>query len=222
MLVVTEEAYPLSYTEKGDNEVKGLATNFVKELLLKANIEYEIKILPWSRAYKMAVEHENVLIYSIAKTSARNEKFYWIGNILNLNYHLFSLSSRKHDIVPKVANNYKNNSIGVISDSASHQHLKYLNYSNLIPVQNTDQLFEILKKKRVDLLLGSMLGINYFVKRNQLSKDYFHRVHTFHNLEVKLYIAVSKKTDEKLVLRLKEAFDSLKDQDSFKQLSTLI
>ena len=41
--------------------------------------DYQIRLYPWARAYDMALKEPNVLIFLIARTSARETQFKWAG-----------------------------------------------------------------------------------------------------------------------------------------------
>ncbi|MBA4366572.1 MAG: hypothetical protein C0403_02920, partial [Desulfobacterium sp.] len=56
--VVTENWSPYNFEEKG--VVKGSSTETVRKVLEKANIKHTIKVYPWARSYKMALEQKNV------------------------------------------------------------------------------------------------------------------------------------------------------------------
>ena len=85
--VVTEDTFPLQYLENG--KVTGPATNLVEQVLLAAGVTYNIEVLPWARAYQLALTEPNILIYSLAKTTARLNAFKWVGKITALDYYLY-------------------------------------------------------------------------------------------------------------------------------------
>ncbi|WP_447649222.1 substrate-binding periplasmic protein [Pseudomonas abietaniphila] len=90
--VVTENLSPYNMIENG--EVTGLSTDVVKAVLSSVGDSPRIEVLPWARAYDIALHSENVLIYSIARTPARERLFKWVGAIAPTNWYLFSLSDR--------------------------------------------------------------------------------------------------------------------------------
>ena len=52
-------------------------------------------MVPWKRAYITTLNRPNTLIYTIAKTELRKNKFHWIGKISNRKVSLFRLRSRQ-------------------------------------------------------------------------------------------------------------------------------
>ncbi len=61
--VVTESTYPYRYLE--NDKVVGITVNLVEAVLNRANLDYQISIYPWAKAYKIAKTTPNVLIFSM-------------------------------------------------------------------------------------------------------------------------------------------------------------
>lgn len=119
--VITEDTFPLQYLENG--KVSGPATALVEQVLSAAGISYHIEVAPWARAYHLALTEPNVLIYSIAKTTTRTEKFKWVGQIMALDYYLYGAIDSDVDFqTPLEA--LKQYQIGTVRDSAVYQYLQ--------------------------------------------------------------------------------------------------
>jgi polar amino acid transport system substrate-binding protein len=76
--VVTELLEPYQI-EKADGSLGGFSTEVVEALFKITKDQASIKIMPWARAYEVALNQPNTLIYSIAHTQMRDKKFHWIG-----------------------------------------------------------------------------------------------------------------------------------------------
>lgn len=90
--IVTEELPPYNMTQ--DGKVTGMSTEVLQAVLKEAGVEAPIQVMPWARAYELALNDSNVLIYSIARTSAREALFQWVGGIAPTNWYLYSLAER--------------------------------------------------------------------------------------------------------------------------------
>ena len=75
--VVTEDWKPFSYLDK-NNKITGSTAEKVRRILTLAGIPYTLEILPWTRAYRVAIKEPNVLIYSILYSHERSDKFHFI------------------------------------------------------------------------------------------------------------------------------------------------
>jgi len=91
--VVTEDFPPYSYLDNG--KLTGVSTEVVQAVMKAVGAETEIEVYPWARAYKMALEKENILIYSIGRIKERESLFKWVGIIAPCDIHLFKLKKRK-------------------------------------------------------------------------------------------------------------------------------
>jgi len=92
ILVVTE-ASSFAYLE--NNQVKGIGTDLVKEVMATAKLTYSIHLYPWARSYRYATTQANTLIYALSRTKERERQFHWVGKILSLNYKFYRLNSRQ-------------------------------------------------------------------------------------------------------------------------------
>jgi polar amino acid transport system substrate-binding protein len=90
--VVTEELPPYNMSENGS--VTGLSTEIVQTVMKGVGASAKIEVLPWARAYDLALHTENLLIYSIARTAEREHLFKWVGAIAPTRWYIFSLSDR--------------------------------------------------------------------------------------------------------------------------------
>ena len=90
--IVTEELPPYNMTR--DGKVTGMSTEVLQAVLEEAGVQAPIQVMPWARAYELALNESNVLIYSIARTSAREALFQWVGGIAPTNWYIYSLAER--------------------------------------------------------------------------------------------------------------------------------
>ncbi len=210
--VVTEEWAPYNYMENG--EVVGVATDVVKATLAKAGIEAEIKVYPWARAYNMALEQENVLIYAIYRSEKRENLFKWIcpANPPN-DYFLFKLKKRT-DLIINSLEEAKKYQVGVMKDDNGHQFLLGKGFEddkNLDITSDEDTNLRKLFGERVDFIPGAELTLAARLKKLELS---------FGELEktVPMYagepdsscMAFSKQTSDELVERVRAAHEQVK------------
>ena len=204
--IVTEDAYPLQYMDK--NEVSGPTTALVKAMLEHADISYKIKMMPWARAYQIALKEPNTLIYSIARNDDREPHFQWIGRIFELEYYLVGLDSLSL-AQPMTLASVKHLRVGAIRDSATYQYLKEQGFSNLHVLDRAEQMINMLKSSRIDLF-----PVNYSVlkpvcaKLNISCQDISAKIKLIQP-STSLYLALSQSTDPKLVERLRHSYQHI-------------
>lgn len=139
--VVTEDWKPYNYME-GD-KIVGFSTEIVEAVLQKAKVSFTLQLYPWSRSYKMALEEQNVLIYTIARTGERENLFKWVGPFAPRLVYLFKLKKRA-DIVLNTLEDAKKYKIGVVRDDATTQLLLQNGFEvntqlDIVPTEDINQ-----------------------------------------------------------------------------------
>jgi polar amino acid transport system substrate-binding protein len=77
LYLATELSTPSSM--QVDGQLTGFATDKVRMIMERAEIDYEIEVLPWKRAYLLAQTQANVCIYSTTRIPEREKLFKWVG-----------------------------------------------------------------------------------------------------------------------------------------------
>ncbi|MFD2206097.1 substrate-binding periplasmic protein [Kiloniella antarctica] len=78
--LVTLDYPPYEYTE--NDEVKGLAVNVVREIFRRLDHKVEISVLPWARSLKLVERGEVDGIFTIYKTSEREQFLDYSNEVL--------------------------------------------------------------------------------------------------------------------------------------------
>ena len=73
LTILTENLPPLNYVENG--VLVGPSVEIVKEIQKKVGSLEPIQVYPWSRAYKMALENKNVVLFGMTYTKVRHDNF---------------------------------------------------------------------------------------------------------------------------------------------------
>lgn len=206
--VVTENWKPFNYEE--DGSIKGTATEIVRAVLDRLNINYTITVFPWARSYNMALTQQNVLIYSIIRTPGREELFKWIGPVSDSDHICLFKLSKREDILVESLDDAKHYRIGVAKNSPMHGHLINLGFDkNSIDVTTANQLSNIKKLLfgRIDLLPASEKQFSYAIKEAGFSEGTFTKTISLFSLSP--YMALSRKTHDDLVEKIRDSYSSL-------------
>lgn len=203
--VVTEDT-SFSYLRQG--RVVGPATQLVEATLERAGLnDYRVGLYPWARAYEMALREPNVLIYLIARTREREDKFHWVGEILRIDYHLYRLPSRE-DIQIERLEQAKQYRIGALRGDFRYQFLQEEGFTKLVVTVSNADSFKLLLNGQVDLVPMSEQGVRMFCAETGLAEGCLQRVLAL-NTATSLYMAYSLQTSEDVVLRSQAAFEYL-------------
>ncbi len=185
--IVTEESYPSNYTAD-DGEVSGFAVDYIRHALEQEQVNYEISIYSWNRAYKIATTRENVLIFPIARTPERESQFHWLHDILTINYFLYGLSSRAEEFGQSP--NYDQYTIGVIAGGVTQKLVEEQGFTRIVLAKDYVQLNNLISNDRVDFIASSSFAI--LVSRYQYPEGFFKQYIQLSDREIKLYYALSR------------------------------
>jgi polar amino acid transport system substrate-binding protein len=204
LTIVTEHLVPFQIQHQNGN-LSGFSIDVVKALFQSITHEPKIQVMPWARAYKMAVNEPNTLIFSIARAQYREAMFHWIGCIIDENFFFWGLK-----------NNYQNNhynieqlkhqKIAVSRYSNAEQYVLDNQFSNISRLIQEEQNIQMLFSNRVNLIVATDLTIKHRTKRLGLNYHALVKVHNATELNNQLCIALSLDSDPKWILRLQNAF----------------
>jgi len=205
--VVTEDS---SYTYLQDGKVAGPATAIVETALQRAGLaDYRIALYPWARAYDMALQQPNTLIFLIARTQAREQQFKWAGEFMRIEYHLYKLRSRR-DVVVRNLDEARQFAVGVMRDDVRQQYLQSRGFDKLVvSARNADSLRMLLDHK-VHLLPLPENDVIRFCKEADVDPAALEKVLTLGEMTTGIYMAYSHTTPNETVARTRAAFDRLK------------
>jgi len=208
--VVTEDYPPYSYLE-GDR-VSGYSTAVVRAVLAEAGLEADIQLMPWARAYDLALHGDQVLIYSIARTPAREDKFKWVGQVAPSEWSLYSL--RGHELGLKTLDDARKYRIATVFQDVGEQFLIEHGFEPQHHLQSSNKYehnYEKLKLGRVDLWIANGFVAEYLVRRAGDDPANLHAELRLQELGGDgLYMAFSLDTPDALVERCRRALEAVR------------
>ncbi len=204
--------------QKNGGKVGGPASEIVETTLQRAGLtDYSVSLYPWARAYDMALQEPNVLIYLIARTPARETQFKWAGEFMRIEYHFYKLRDQAQ-VVVRTLQDAKHYSIGVMRDDVRHEYLQSQGFTKLVvSAQNSDN-FKKLINRQVQLVPMPERDAQQLCEEAHFDCAGLEKVHTLDALAVGLYMAFSKSTSDEVVARTRAAFNKLKSDGSVARL----
>lgn len=168
--IVTEELPPYNMTKNG--QMTGMSTEVVQAVLKEIGVHAAIQPMPWARAYELALNDSNVLIYSIARTPAREPLFQWIGAIAPTQWYLFSLADRPVKLNSLAdARGYQ---IATVNQDVGEQYLVSKGFRIGDELQSSTKYEHNFRKLRVDhveLWISNELNARYLTRENGEDPD---------------------------------------------------
>ena len=213
--VVTEDT-SFSYLEHG--RVAGPASAVVEATLQRAGLnDYRLALYPWARAYDMALQQPNVLIYLIARTTAREPLFKWVSEITRIDYHFYKLRARE-DIQVHSLQDAQQYSVGVLRDDVRQKYLRTQGFNKLVVSAHNRDNFQKLLNRQVQLVPMPERDVAMLCEDARIDCASLEQLYTLDALTTGLYMAYSRATADELVMRTRAAFDSLKAEGQVTRL----
>ena len=210
LTILTENLPPLNYLT-----LVGPAVDIVKEIQRRVGSNTEIQVYPWARAYKIALEEKNIILFGMTQTQVRQDKFNWIGPI-----------AKKSDIlVAKKSSGLKINSledakkvdrIGTLRDDTKEVFLKRQGFTNLAPTYDDQINAKKLVSGRIDLWVTKKPGLKTICALAGVDYNEIEEVYKIRELDVS--IAVSKKTSDTIVHQWNTAFSEMSADGTIMQI----
>lgn len=202
---------PFTYLDKS-GIARGAAVDVVAELMETAGepIRKEaIKSISWARAVEDVETTPGTMIFGMARTPQRENKFKWVGPIAELNLGL--VAEKRRHLVIRRKEDVKQYRLGVIRNSAPLQILESaygMHRSNMTLLTNDPSQFKMLKERRVDMITQADTAAPYWLKKESLNPADYEMVHIMKHL--KLYVALNWTTEDALINKLQHALDEMK------------
>ena len=202
--ILTENLPPLNYVDGGI--LVGPSVEIVREIQKRVGSHEQIKVYPWARAYKMALEEENVVLFGMTYTKVRQDKFKWVG----------PLATKRDILVAKKGSGIKINSledakkvkrIGTLRDDTRERLLKRHGFTNLEPVSDEQLNAKKLALGRIDLWTYKIPGLRTVC--DLAGVDYTEFEEVYHLRKIDLMIAFSKMTSDSIVRKWRNAFNEM-------------
>ena len=204
LTILTENLPPLNYVDNG--VLVGPSVETVAAIQKKVGSLEPIQVYPWSRAYKMALEEKNVILFGMTYTKVRHDKFKWVGPLATKR-DILVVKKGSGIMIRTIEDAKKVKQIGTLRDDTRGRLLESYGFTNLEPVSDEQLNAKKLALGRIDLWAYKIPGLRTVC--DLAGVDYTQFEEVYHLREIDLMIAFSKKTSDAIVKKWQDAFDEL-------------
>lgn len=211
--ILTENLPPLNYLENGN--LVGSSVEIVQEIQKRVGSTDPIHVYPWARAYKMALEEKNVILFGTTYTEERQDLFKWVGPLATKRDILLA---RKDSlmVISNLEDAKRVERIGTLRDDVRGKFLEKLGFTNLEPVSDEQKNAQKLARNRIDLWAYKKPGYKTVCKLAGIDPELF--VEVAHLKKSELKIAFSQKTPDRIVTQWQKAFDEMTVDGTVKKI----
>ncbi len=206
--VLTEDLPPYQLV-KDQQVVAGLAYTQVQAILQQAGLPCRTEVMPWARAFDIAREQPNILIYSLARLPPRESSFIWLAPLVQAQYRYYSARA---DVIAALQQGTAAQDFiavavaGSMMDSTLQQ-LGFVPDQNLILVKDINAQWKMLQINRAQLTLAFEPDFSALADP-QVRQTLFYPSEQV-VLNIPLYLAASRQTDRLLLQQLQQAVQAL-------------
>ena len=90
LTLTTEDYPPFNIVDAKSQQVSGISTEKVIEVMARAKESYTITAYPWVRAYQLAQKERDTCVFSTTRTPERVALFQWVGPLVKNNWYIFA------------------------------------------------------------------------------------------------------------------------------------
>lgn len=180
ILAVTED-YPPNAIVLGDGEFDGFLIELTNLIFEQAQLDKQIIIIPWARAYKTAITTPNTLIFGMRKTKKREKQFKWAGPVFknsqdpwsnkkDFKIEFLALKENQYDV--KTLNDLKQYNVSSIRNDALTEMLldKYhWPKKQVLQAADWEQSIQLMLHGRADFVAGYQGYFELYLQNNSNS-----------------------------------------------------
>ncbi len=197
--LTTEQYAPFNFDSNG--EILGLGADQVREIMRRSGIDYDMELLPWSRAIGLARERTMTCVFTTAHTVDRDPHFKWVEPLLVERTLLIRAAGSGVEASSVAeATAYRT---GTQTGDYTVELLRNAGFTEIDLARDLDLTLKKLLSGRVDLMAVS----ESFVHRLQSEGVPIEEVAVL--FEQVFSIACSPKTPDSVVERMQEALTSI-------------
>lgn len=215
----SELVAPFYWLDDNDRP-RGAALDLANALIEETNIVATVEHLPWARAFYEAINTPDVVLLTALKTQERSAQLQWLGKVHTANAYLIGLTSNRNLTINNLeqAKGYK---VGTIRGYAAASYLRshgFVEGDNLELLTQPHQLWSMLYKKRIDLVLSNLATGAFEIREAGLDPDLVHGMYQLRELTVNLEMATGKGTTANTANSLRLALSKLKQDGRFQTI----
>jgi polar amino acid transport system substrate-binding protein len=198
-----------------DGVVTGFCAEVVREIQRRVADHAPMEVVPWARAYRIALSGENVVLACPKRTPAREALFKWIGPVLESRTNLYALRSARLN-VRTLDDARALDGILLPREFYSYQYLKDAGFTNLEPVSNSKTMLTMLLAGRRQAMVIDREQLPDLLMQARVAPDTLEPV--LFLMDIQSYLTFPPDAPEEQVAQWRQALERMKLDGSFARL----
>lgn len=207
--VICEELPPYNYAENG--ELKGITVEIVAGIMERMNLrKLPIELTTdWDAAVSLMDSLDNVALFTTGLTSARKDKYQWVGPVTVFSDGFTGLRSSDYTL-STIGDAKELGAVGVVTGYATTEILEDANFGNLVYFGTLNEAMAALFAGTLDAVFNATHSMRMIAAADGF--DVSQLIEKFIYKTTQGYIAFSKGVSPTLVASWQEKLDELKDE----------
>jgi len=181
--LTTENHAPFNIVNRNTNEVSGISTEKVIELMRRAGETIRITPYPWVRAFQKGQKEANTCVFSTTRTPKREALFKWVGPLVTNHWSIYARANDPRK--PKTLEELRPYTLGIYRNDASGEFLIAKGFKTDIANHDSDNPRKLLNERFDFWASGEQTGQSILKEQGLLAKI----VPLFQFSKVELYLA---------------------------------
>ena len=206
-LVVTEVLPPYQlYNE--NNVLTGFSVEVMAALFKITKDDIDLQVLPWARAYSTALNQPNTLIFSLSRSSPRENLFIWGGKLTTEEVYAWGLKEKFKTPITKIEQ-LKKYKIAIANSTTTYQYFKEQQHPSIYEIISQNQGLQMLYIDRIDIITSTKNTLKARSEKLNLDFSLLKIIIPITPVNLDLYFAFSLNTDDKIVRKYKDAYEKI-------------
>jgi len=211
--VLTENYPPLSYIEEG--VITGYGADVVTAIQKQLGTAFPMELHVWEEAYEIASNEENILLFTMEKTTEREKLFQFVGPLGSNTAWFYVPYGSKLELMD-LDGARKLKAIATTSNWFTEQELIKLEFKNLVSVADPIETIKMVLAGKADAAVYTDLTLPQLAKEAGIAPKELKPVLELMSSEY--YLAFSAKTAPEIVEAWSEAFHKLQESGELKTI----
>lgn len=209
-MVVFTENYGNFNSADENGWVVGPAADLIRQVMDESGLEYEIKLVPWNRAYTLATKLDNALVYAMLRQSEREAKFHWLVPVFETPLYLYGRPDETRPITVEALRQGQYTAACMLGDaSCLILHDLGMPKNKIFEVANSHRgETKVVASGRADVFIAQEL---HHIEDDKLVMDPdFKKLEKLPNVQ-RFYLAAGKQVRPEFVEAIQQAYARLKE-----------
>lgn len=209
LTLLTEDLPPFNFVQ--DNAPRGPGVDIVMEVLRRNGLapsSEDIRVLPWPRAYHLALNTPDALLFCTARTPEREKQFKWVGPIMRVT--VGTVVRKDSRLSPRQWRDLQGLRVGTVRNTVGEQLLieQGVPSAMLHSATTPGDAVRMLAAGRVDVLAFNIHSTLYMMKQGNIDSAEYTVSMVLQKLD--LYMAFNTDVDDALLHRLQSTLDAMR------------